>query len=169
MNKIIWFSLIIRIYINHLGKAYPGTTKKLVQESIKTYDNKDSIIHEYLSRVIEEISNKDSEYKLLPRLKELYISEEKMKQVNKAYSNMMSELKDDADKNSWMSFMTKILLKYGKGSFHYDKTNEEYSEISKLGLVSTSIEYPYTEITSPIDSEFERLVFRNVKRGDKWN
>lgn len=157
-------SLISEIFIKHIGKAYPQETLEFLCN--KATSNMNASIQDLLENIISIIESIQTERKKLPQLKELSVSSKYSYQIAIENRKLMNQASEEAGKKSFISSISrKILIKYGKGSFH-SISNGKYSQINKLTEFSVSAPLPTSEIFYPINAALTRVHFNMAKRGE---
>ena len=156
-------ALIIEVFTNHIGKEYIHDTLDFFKKIDKKALNKDK--KEIIENIIKNLEVFYDRRHDLPRLKELIPFSQESREIHKANQTLMSKSMEKAQEESILGQIgTKILIKYGKGSFSYGE--EKYSEVSYLHKFSTSMTIPTTERAHPVDTSIHRYHFRIAKKGD---
>lgn len=153
--------LICDIYLSYLAKDYPQLMINLLNETVTSIKNKQ--MKDTINKVIKEINFRCEEYNSLPRLKELESSKNNNYQLAITERKRNQIMMKTAHEKSLLNILGKPTpLKYGTGWFHY--VDDDYSDISKLGTFSQSIEMPQQEITQPVNSAYNRFMCKIAKR-----
>ena len=78
----------------------------------------------------------------------------------------MKKAMNKAQENSiFRQLATKILIKYGNGSFYH--INNKYTKPTQMHTISSSISIPTSERVHPIHKSIERYHFKIAKKEDK--
>lgn len=154
-------NLICDIYLSYLAKDYPQLMINLLNETVASIKNKQ--MKDTINNVIKEINIRCEKYNSLPRLKELESSKNNNYQIAITERKKNQVMMKTAHEKSLLNILGKPTpLKYGTGWFHY--MDDDYSDISKLGTFSQSIEMPQQEIIQPVNSAYNRFMCRLAKR-----
>lgn len=152
-------NLVYQIFVDHIGEDYPSAVIEFMREK-KTI--RSSIKKSIAIKVIQKLESVLENRKTLPRIKELQPSSMQVNAILLAQNKVIQESMEKAQKQSFMSLFTHILLKYGNGSFSY--RNDEYTQVSKLSSIKSEVELPNSEISFPVYAAFNRTRFRVAKR-----
>lgn len=154
--------LVTDILLNYLGKNYSYDTLEYYKQldDIKLNNNE----KEVKDKVVNVLEKRNQQIKELPILKELAPSSQQNRIISRTQSIAMNKAMKEGEKDSLLSSLfSRIIIRYGKGSF--SKINENFSDVMYLQSFSHSITMPNATRTHPVDHELERYNFRTAKKG----
>ena len=155
-------NFIFSIFIDVLGRDYPETVLRFLEEKLTEYNQFENIKN-FINTIIETIKKQQEQLNSLTRLKEFLMPRKFAYQISLEENKKMNIIMEQAQKNSIVSLIaTQIPLKYGMGWFGY--VNEKYSTPSKLTSFSRAVELPHSEMTHPVSAALRRFEFRLTKR-----
>ncbi|WP_373072083.1 hypothetical protein [Sulfurimonas sp.] len=155
-------NIIFEVLVNHIGKDYSYDTL----EYFKTLEDSKLNKNEMQAKdiVIEELEKRNKQIKNLPILKELTPPSQQNRIISRTNSIAMQKAMDKSGEDSFLSSLfSKILIRYGKGSF--SEIDGKFSDVMYLQSFSHSVTMPNATRTHPVDHELERFSFRMVKKG----
>lgn len=156
-------NLVASIFATFIGVEFRDTTLGFLQEKLAD----SSLTQEtrsLITDIVSTIEHNSAPRNGLPVLNELLISKRQSYQVALEKRKYMDESMEEAEKGSLTSMLfSKIHLKYGKGSFHH--FGNKYSEPNVLTSHSHSIEFPQSELNNPVKAAFDRMNYRQAKKG----
>ena len=156
--------LIGSIFVTYIAKEYPTSTLAFLQDK-QTNDERNRKSSEIISELIRDIELNIASRKELPKLNEITVSNKVKYQITLAKYNCDNQAMEEAQKGSFLDCVTKINLKYGKGSFN--RFGGQYSQPSKLSSISHSMDIPTSESYQPVHAALHRINFRQAKKGQR--
>ncbi|WP_320036335.1 hypothetical protein [Halarcobacter sp.] len=157
-------NLINEVFINYIGDDYPYETLKYFKSITSTKLDKN--MRSITSTVIKHLEAINDSRKKLKKLKELQPSTIESREIHKANNDSMKKAMEKAQEKSIFSQLaTKILIKYGKGSFSNHDNN--YTKPTQMHRISTSMSIPTSERAHPIHKSIEKYHFRIAKKESK--
>ena len=154
--------LVTNILLNYLGKNYSYDTLEYYKQldDIKLNNNE----KEVKDKVVNVLEKRNQQIKELPILKELTPSSQQNRIISRTQSIAMNKAMNEGEKDSLLSSLfSKIIIRYGKGSF--SEINGNFSDVMYLQSYSHSITMPNATRTHPVDHELERYNFRTAPKG----
>ena len=159
-NKAVQ-SIVYNVFIQQLGKDYPGSSIEFLEAQKKKTKSKTRI--KIIDDIVASIKSYREKYKKLPRLKETMPPSQQSRRIMREEARVMGQSMEEAQKNSIINLFTKVPMKYGGGTISY--IDDNYTAISKLGSYSTSMELPFPLSTHLVKYTMEIADFRRAKRG----
>lgn len=159
-NKIQ--SLVHSIFVDHIGRDYPGSTIEFLKHEVST--SKSKIKRDLAESVIAHIERDQAARTSLPHIREIVPPSQQTRQILLEQNKVMSRSMEKAQKGSIVNLFKKIPIKHGLGSFSY--MNDDYMPVSKLSEHSAYMELPASEMSHPVYAAIERAGFRRAKKGD---
>lgn len=154
--------LICDIYQNMLGRDYLHSTIELLEKAINNTESQSSLHVSKIGIVIKNLKHIETTFKSLQNLNEFSPRESQLMTVSLEESRVMEKLSESSHKQSFISRIPTTPIKYGKGWFSF--YNGEYTKVSYLSTISTSIEIPRTEIDQPVNSSLIKFRLQNKTR-----
>lgn len=156
-------NIVYDVFTRHIGKDYPGSTIKFLEEQKKKTKSKIKI--ELIDKITGRIQSYRDVYKDLPRLKETAPPSQQSRRIMREEARVMGKSMKEAQKDSIVSQICRIVpMKYGSGTFSY--IDDNYTPVSKLGSHSISEELPFSLSTHIVKFTMEINDFRKAKRGE---
>lgn len=154
--------VIIDILLNYLGKNYSYDTLEYYKKLDDTKLNNNE--KEAKDQVVKILEERNKQIRELPVLKELIPPSQQNRIISRTNSLAMQKAMDEPREDSFLSSLfSKIIIRYGKGSF--SEINGNFSDVMYLQSFSHSVTMPNATRTHPVDHELERYNFRTVKKG----
>lgn len=154
--------LVIEVIVNYIGKNYAYDTLEYYKglDYTKLNDNeKEAKYH-----IVKKLAVKTQQIKTLPILKELRPSSQQSRLILRTKSIAMNKAMKEGEKDSFLSSLfSKIIIRYGKGSFSMLDGN--FSNVMYLQSHSYSVTMPTSSRTHPIEYEYEKYRFRMIQKG----
>lgn len=160
-DKKVW-SLVYELLAEIIGPNYLDTTISFLQTERKKTTAKSRL--KLCDQVIAKLEKDINKLEALPRLKECYVSQNLRYIVHQGHQKVMRKSMDEANEGSLINFVTKVSLKYGRGSFM--TVNDEVTSPTPMVTHSTSMELPRSEVNHPVYGALQRISYRMAKRGE---
>lgn len=157
--------LVHSVLVEHLGYNYLQRSIEQIKIVLNTSTNSDkkNIV---LQKSLEQLTKVQELLKSLPHSIELMPKLDHQIQLNKIQQKKMSEAFKESQKESVLAnFVSRVYIQNGLSSFSF--INGEYREPSKMTSFSNSIEIPKRDALDEVGAIFDRIGFRNAKRGEK--
>lgn len=160
-DKNVW-SLVYELLADVIGPNYLDTTISFMEaEKNKTKaKSRLKLCNQVIAKLKKDIERLDA----LPRLKECYVSQNLRYIAHQGHKKVMRKSMNEANEESLINFVTKVSLKYGRGSFM--TVNDEVTSPTSMVTHSTSMELPRSEVYHPVYNALQRISYRMAKRGE---
>lgn len=155
-------SLVYELLAEIIGPNYLDTTISFMKAEKKKTKAKSRL--KLCDQVIAKLERDIERLDALPRLKECYVSQNLRYIANQGHQKVMRKSMDEANEGSLINFVTRVSLKYGRGSFM--TVNDEVSNPTPMVTHSTSMELPRSEVHHPVHGALQRISYRMAKRGE---
>jgi len=160
-DKKVW-SLVYELLAEIIGPNYLDTTISFMKAEKKKTKARSRL--KLCDQVIAKLERDIERLDALPRLKECYVSQNLRYLANQGHRKVMRKSMNEANEGSLINFVTRVSLKYGRGSFM--TVNDEVSNPTPMVTHSTSMELPRSEVHHPVYGALQRVSYRIAKRGE---
>lgn len=160
-DKNVW-SLVYELLAEIIGPNYLDTTISFMKAEKRKTKAKSRL--RLCEQVIAKLEMDIESLEALPRLKECYVSQNLRYIAQQGHQKVMRNSMDEANEGSLINFVTKVSLKYGRGSFM--TVNDEVTNPTPMVTHSTSMELPRSEVHHPVYGALQRISYRMAKRGE---
>jgi hypothetical protein len=160
-DKSVW-SLVYELLAEIIGPNYLDTTISFMKAEKKKTKARSRL--RLCDKIIAKLEKDIERLEAIPRLKECYVSQNHSYLAHREHQKMMRKSMDQANEGSLINFVTRVSLKYGRGSFI--TVNDEVTNPTPMVTHSTSMELPRSEVHHPVYGALQRLNYRMAKRGE---